>query len=220
MTGRAPAVGLHTDEGRRARAVVRVDDDVRPALLEESAGLAALGHVIGAAVIGETRPQSIRDCRPDRPRWAQGARRGCRVLRAAVAMFHAVGLTPEAPTLEAALGGGRPELEFGVGAAELRAARDELGAPAGAAVLGAVSLGTPHASAAELERIDEAVEGERPIGAGVRERRTRRPGGATDPDRRRRRAAWSVVSDTCTYLVPVIADADGCVMTDSGKWAW
>ena len=39
----------------------------------------------------------------------------------AVAMFHAVGLTPEAPTLEAALQGGRPEETIRLTADDLRA---------------------------------------------------------------------------------------------------
>jgi predicted aconitase len=28
------------------------------------------------------------------------------------------------------------------------------------------------------------------------------------------------VTDTCTYLTPIIGDVDGPVMTDSAKWAW
>ncbi|MGZ8612122.1 MAG: aconitase X, partial [Actinomycetota bacterium] len=28
------------------------------------------------------------------------------------------------------------------------------------------------------------------------------------------------VTDTCTYLTPLLGDVDGPVMTDSGKWAW
>ncbi|MGZ5291280.1 MAG: aconitase X, partial [Actinomycetota bacterium] len=29
-----------------------------------------------------------------------------------------------------------------------------------------------------------------------------------------------IVTDTCTYLTPLLGDIDGPVMTDSGKWAW
>jgi len=29
-----------------------------------------------------------------------------------------------------------------------------------------------------------------------------------------------IVTDTCTYITPVMEAVDGPVMTDSGKWAW
>lgn len=215
LTGRAPAIGLHTDEGRRARAVVRIGDDVPPRLLDEPAGLAALGHVIGLAVAARI-PAIV-----GLPA-ATGAD-GLKALGAAaassgaVAMFHAVGVTPEAPSLDAALGGGDPDLEVVVGAADLRAARDELGA-AGDRPLAAVSLGTPHASTAELHRILAAIERARPT-VPLYVNVARDTLSASDADRLAA-SGVTVVSDTCTYLVPVIAETDGCVMTDSAKWAW
>ena len=33
-------------------------------------------------------------------------------------------------------------------------------------------------------------------------------------------AGVRIVSDTCTYISPVMDEVDGPVMTDSGKWAW
>ena len=69
-----------------------------------------------------------------------------------VAMFHAVGITPEAPTLDAATAGEPvPEIVVSDGTAAGRHAR-ELGTAANGR-LGAVSVGTPHASLAELERL-------------------------------------------------------------------
>ena len=44
----------------------------------------------------------------------------------AVAMFHAVGVTPEAPTLDVATGGAPPARSEAITTADLRAARDEL----------------------------------------------------------------------------------------------
>jgi hypothetical protein len=34
------------------------------------------------------------------------------------------------------------------------------------------------------------------------------------------RAGVTLVTDTCTYVAPIIRSVDGIVMTDSGKWAW
>jgi len=33
-------------------------------------------------------------------------------------------------------------------------------------------------------------------------------------------AGVTLVTDTCTYITPIIKRIDGAVMTDSGKWAW
>jgi predicted aconitase len=33
-------------------------------------------------------------------------------------------------------------------------------------------------------------------------------------------AGVTLVTDTCTYVTPIIRRVDGVVMTDSGKWAW
>jgi predicted aconitase len=30
----------------------------------------------------------------------------------------------------------------------------------------------------------------------------------------------TIVTDTCTYVTPIIGDVEGAVMTDSGKWAF
>ena len=86
----------------------------------------------------------------------------------AVAMFHMVGSTPEAPTLRAALAGYEPEELYVIGLRELREARDAL-TSADAAVagtpIGAVSLGTPHASLAELREIATLLTGSAPLTA-------------------------------------------------------
>ncbi len=138
-----------------------------------------------------------------------------------VAMFHAVGLTPEAPTLEAATGGATVP-EIAVTAASLRAARDELETAKGGDRLGAVCVGTPHASLSQLERLAELLGGEKPsvalwVNTGreiLAEAELRGVSGALE------RAGVRIVTDTCTYLSPMLGTAKGRVMTDSGKWAW
>jgi predicted aconitase len=139
----------------------------------------------------------------------------------AVGMFHAVGRTPEAPTLDVALGGVEPELESAIRAADLRAARDEL-TTADDGSIGAVSVGTPHASLAELERIVTLVADQPPnvpifVNAGRDVLAEAERGGLLVS---LTSAGVVVVADTCTYLVPIIRDVSGAVMTNSAKWAW
>jgi hypothetical protein len=138
-----------------------------------------------------------------------------------VAMFHAVGLTPEAPTLDAATGGATVP-EIAVTAARLRAARDELETAKGSDRLGAVCVGTPHASLPQLERLGELLGREQPrvalwvnTGREILAEAERRGVSAV-----LERSGVRIVTDTCTYLSPLLGPVDGPVMTDSGKWAW
>ena len=70
-----------------------------------------------------------------------------------VAMFHAVGITPEAPTLDAATAGEPVPEIVGDSAERLRDRARRARHRARRRRLGAVSVGTPHASLAELERL-------------------------------------------------------------------
>ena len=83
-----------------------------------------------------------------------------------------------------------------------------------------MSLGTPHCSAAELRRLAELVHGRhlavpcyantgRDVLADV-----------ADAAETLRGAGVTIVTDTCTYITPIIARAATPVVTNSGKWAW
>jgi hypothetical protein len=140
-----------------------------------------------------------------------------------VAMFHVVGSTPEAATLDAALQHRAPEAVELVTQAELRAVRDEL-TTAVDEPLTAVSLGTPHASLAELERYAEMLGGRRAhpdvellISTGRDVLAAASERGLTE---RLRDAGAELLVDTCSYIAPILRPTDGATMTDSGKWAY
>jgi hypothetical protein len=217
ITGRVPFAGLHRDEERRARLVLRLDG-VPERLLGGDVLYPVLGHLLGheagsaVAAIAGLPP----DTSEDRLKaiGAAGASSG------SVAMFHVVGVTPEAPTLEAATGG-VPVPEVVVTLDRLRAARDELSTAAGER-LGAVSVGTPHASLAELERLVGLVALNPPrvpffVNTG---RDVLAEAASRDLLGQLEAAGVRIVTDTCTYLAPIMGEIDGPVMTDSGKWAW
>jgi predicted aconitase len=215
LTGRVPFAGLHRDEARRAGLAVTLER-ISERLLASDALYPVLGHVLGreagsevAAIVGLPA-----DTSEDRMK-ALGA---AAASSGSVAMVHAVGITPEAPTLEAATGGEEVR-ELRVTAARLRASRDELGTDAPQR-LGAVSVGTPHASLAELERLAGllgtdvvAVPLYVNVGRGV----LAEGRGLVS---RLESLGVRVVSDTCTYISPVMDEVNGSVMTDSAKWAW
>ena len=217
IAGRAPFAGLHRDDERRARLVLRLAD-VSPRLLSSDALYPVLGHVLGteagssvAAIDGLPA-----DTSEDRLK-AIGA---AAASSGSVAMFHAIGVTPEAATLAAATGG-LQAAEIFVSTGQLRAARDELTTTDGDA-LGGVSVGTPHASLAEVERLARLVQDHRfaiPFYVNTSRAvlaKAERRGWVTTL----MAAGIEIVTDTCTYLTPVMRALEGPVMTDSAKWAW
>ena len=217
LTGRVPFAGLHRDEARRAGLVVTLEG-ISERLLASDALYPVLGYVLGreagsevAAIVGLPA-----DTSEDRMK-ALGA---AAASSGSVAMVHAVGITPEAPTLEAATGGEEVR-ELRVTTARLRASRDELSTHAPER-LGAVSVGTPHASLAELERLAELLGTDEvavPLYVNVgREVLAEARGRGLVP--RLESLGVRVVSDTCTYISPVMDEVNGSVMTDSAKWAW
>jgi predicted aconitase len=218
VVGRVPDAGLHRDEARAARIVF----DVTPlgeAALQSELLPALLGHVIGSrcgdavpAIVG--LPTGIGE---DELK-ALGA---AAASSGSVALFHAVGLTPEAPTLEAALQGRAPERVIAIGATDLEAAREEL-VRRGHGRLVAVSVGTPHASPRELRRLAELLDG-RPIAVDVDFYvSTHRAALEACPDAvgRIRDSGVQIVVDTCTYIAPIMRRREGVVMTNSAKWAY
>ncbi len=154
ITGRVPEAGLHLDEHRRGSVVFRLADDLPERLLHDEVLPACVGHIVGlqtgtdVPVIVGLPPATDEDRLK-----ALGA---AAASSGAVSMFHAVGVTPEATTLQDALGGTQVSREVVITLDGIRAARDELTTvPDGP--ISAVSVGTPHLSAREIDRLVASV---------------------------------------------------------------
>lgn len=219
MTGRLPYYGLHIAENRRARVLVEVVD-LPPEWEEPGLACVAVGHIIGRrcgdripAIVGLPQAAGEDDLK------ALGA---VAASAGGVAMFHAVGLTPEALTVEAAFQGIAPEEEIRLSADDLRETIRRLSTVPDGTALVAVSLGTPHFSIEEFARLMPLLEGPRPtIDVYVNTSRSvlellEQRGWAE----RLREAGVILVIDTCTYVTAVMRDLSGAVMTNSGKWAY
>jgi predicted aconitase len=220
ITGRVPDAGLHREENRRADVVFRLSG-ISDRLLEEDVLYPVLGQVVGreagnAVVAIEGLPP---DTTEDRLK-ALGA---AAASSGSVALFHAVGITPEAPTLEAALGGRRASRTVEVTPERLLAARDELSTTAREDVA-AVSLGTPHFSLAEFEALMPLLDGIR-VNPRVDLFISTGRDVLSEVERRGwlshiRAAGARIVTDTCTYITPIMRVEDGPIMTNSAKCAW
>ena len=221
VTGRVPDAGLHRTEHRRATLVLRLGPDVPGRLRDDDALFPVLGIVLGRRA--GTTVAAIDGLRPGQSEDRLKAIGAAAASSGSVAMFHVVGSTPEAPTLDDALGQRAAEGVEPIGMDELRRARDALGSAAGER-LAAVSLGTPHASIVELERFADLLEG-RHVHPDVELLiSTGRDVLAVATERgiagRLRRAGAELLVDTCSYIAPILRRTDGAVMTDSAKWAW
>ena len=225
ITGRVPDAGLHRTDTRRAVLVLRLAPDVPQALRASDALYPVLGIVLGRRA--GTRVAAIDGLPPGIAEERLKALGAAAASSGAVAMFHVIGSTPEAPTLAAALQRRQPDEEWEVTLSELRAARDGLtteGAGAPGSAIGAVSLGTPHASLAELREIAGALDGSR-VADDVElllstARDSLAAAEAEGTAERLRRAGAELLVDTCSYLGPVLRPSPLPVMTDSGKWAY
>ena len=221
ITGRVPDAGLHRTEERRATLVLRLAADVPPALRDADALAPVLGIVLGRragstiAVIDGLPPGQSEDRLK-----AIGA---AAASSGSVAMFHVTGSTPEARTLDDALQHGPPDTVELISLSDLREARAAVSGTDDAP-LGAVSLGTPHASLAELDRY-AAMLGDRGVHPAIElVISTGRDVLALAEERgiaaRLRTAGAELLVDTCSYIAPILRPTSATVMTDSGKWAW
>jgi predicted aconitase len=219
VTGRAPYAGLHVTENRAARVVIEAPDFA--GLPGRDVLFAALGFLLGqeagatvAAIVGLPADSSEDELK------ALGA---AAASSGAVALFHAVGITPEASTLDAALQGHAPTRIVTVSLQQLIAVRRQLNHGRPGDPLVAVSLGTPHFSVQEFEQLAEQfAQYAGPLGCDFYVNTSRfvlwqlEASGIAQTLTQR---GVQIVVDTCTYITPVMKKLSGLVMTNSGKWA-
>lgn len=217
IAGRAPLCGLHLAAERRAR-ILFTTEAVSARLKAEDAFWPVLGALVGRRA-GETvvAVDGLAGFATEDRLKAFGA---AAAAWGAVGLFHIVGETPEAPTLEAALRGEPPEETVAVGPAEVGEALSLLSTATGGEVT-AVGIGSPHLSFAEFEALVAALAGRRvrlPFYAN-----TGRHVVAALKEAGRlealEAAGVTIVADTCIVATPIVGAAGGVLMTNSGKFA-
>ena len=157
ITGRAPAIGLHLTENRAGKILLKLEG-VSEDLQASDDFYPVLGHYLGKISL-ERIPviEGMKIVPDDDQLKALGA---ASASSGAVALFHMVGVTPEAPTVEAAFQGNTPEETITVNMDILRQARKEL-THADDARLDMVVLGSPHFSLAEFKTLASLVAGKK-----------------------------------------------------------
>ena len=219
ITGRVPYSKLHRDEARAAEVLVRVE--ALPASLRgNDLFYHLLGHVVGQRCDNRVPAiAGIDACSEDDLKAISAAASSS----GSVPLFHVIGITPEAGTLEQAFHGDKARAEIDVTVADLRRARAELGADSDRPLAG-IALGTPHFSYTEFERLIAALDGRRvhPRLAFflTTSRHVYAEAEAQGWTEALRLAGVRIITDTCTYFSPAINGLRGKIMTNSAKWAY
>lgn len=220
ITGRAPAYGLHLEENRHAEIVYEIiglphgwgQDERLPVAIGAIIGLTSTGRV--PAIVGLPDTLGEDDLK------ALGA---TAAATGSVALYHAVGLTPEAPSLPTALGGTQPGETIRVDPAMLEAALRRFTRKHDDEKLRAVVLGTPHFSETEFDRLLGALDGFAAApDVDLYINTSRAVHNRLDQDGRLARveaAGFRILTDTCVYATTALPSGDGVIMTNSGKMA-
>jgi len=220
ITGRVPAVGLHLTEHRAGQLWLRLAG-VSAALQQDDQFFAVLGHLVGK--IAEDRLPVIDGIVVQPAEDQLKAFAAAAASSGRVAMFHMIGVTPEAPTLDAAFQGRIPPEHRDLTVADLRAARKEL-TTADGQELDMVILGSPHFSLAEFRLLAPLVDGRRAhprvtflVTSSRLMKEQADKAGVLAPI-----VAFGaqITLDTCILASPMLPPAIKTLMTNSAKYAY
>jgi len=226
ITGRVPKCGLHLNENRKGQILLRLAD-IPPALMQSNEFYVVLGHLLGTMTADKIAV--IEGLAPDPSSDQLKAFCAAAASSGAVALFHAIGVTPEASTFEQAFHGGEPEQVIEIGPAQLRKAHFELSTAAEGARLDLVVLGCPHFSFGEFRELAQLVRAETCKGNALR------PGVRfiviscqTSYALLQRGGFLDVLTgfgveitlDTCLFHTPMVSDDTRVIMTNSGKCSY
>ncbi|HIF39073.1 MAG TPA: DUF521 domain-containing protein [Gemmatimonadetes bacterium] len=155
ITGRVPAIGLHLAENRAGQVLVRLKA-ISWDLLDSDEFYPVLGHQIGKLAGSRVVVLDAVGVNPSEDQLkALGA---AMASSGSVALFHWVGLTPEASTIQDAFKGKAPEETIDVSLSDLAEARNDLSSCTSDR-LDMVVLGSPHFSLNELKALVPLIEG-------------------------------------------------------------
>jgi predicted aconitase len=155
ITGRAPAIGLHLTENRAGDLLLQLEN-VSEALQHSDDFYPVLGHLVGKVALDKIPVIAGMKIKPNEDQLkALGA---ASASSGGVALFHMVGVTPEAQTLESAFQNKQPQETIIVTMDMLRESRRAL-THTDSEKLDMVVLGSPHFSLAEFKQLAPLVAG-------------------------------------------------------------
>jgi hypothetical protein len=154
VIGKTPEYGFHLDENRKGTILVNVE-----ANLKDEFDWGMMGWYVGKYVGSEIPVFNVKNLNkyhlPEKMLY-MGAELN---TSGAVAMYHIVGVTPEAPTLEKAFGNNKPKFEINVTDTHIKQTQEEISEKSGKINL--VMLGCPHYTLDQIKDVAKLLEGKK-----------------------------------------------------------
>jgi predicted aconitase len=150
--GKAPAYDMHLPENRAATVLVKCETELKRDIDYDLFGW-AVGELLGLkipAFVGIGRPSTTQLVKMNSALNTAGQ----------VRMYHIPGMTPEAPTLEAAFQGKKPKETVAITRADLKRVYDLMNYGS-ATDIDFVYLGCPHYNIEEIRKVADLVEGKK-----------------------------------------------------------
>ncbi|HEX9002926.1 MAG TPA: aconitase X catalytic domain-containing protein [Blastocatellia bacterium] len=220
ITGRVPAVGLHLTENRAGQVLFTLSGVPRE-VQEDDEFYPVLGHLLGQ--IAQDRIPVVEGLEVQPAEDQLKALCAGSACSGAVALIHLVGVTPEAPTREAALQGRTPQQTVVITMKEMRAARRELTTSLGEKV-DMVVLGSPHFSLAEFQKLAPLLAGQQRhpevqflVTSSRLMSSLAEQSGSLAP---LQQFGGTVTVDTCVLTTPMLPAEIKVLMTNSAKYAY
>lgn len=209
VTGRVPAYGYHLDENRKGTHLVKVNME-----LKTDRDFAVMGYYVGQKV-GKYVPvfENIKR----RPTLENFKALGAALASSgAVALYHVVGFTPEAPERDAVMADKYETIEFGEAEYKTVIKKFTLDQP-----VDLIVIGCPHCSINEMKQLATALEG-RTIKNDMWVCVSRQVKSLADKmgySEAIQKSGASIICDTCPILCPTSDKGYKAIATNSGKLA-
>lgn len=219
LTGKTPKYGLHLDENRRAQALLRLELGGRKL---ERWEYPVLGYFLGKTLgseVGVLDGMAGLPGNDDLKAMLAGA-----AASGPLALLHVAGVTPEAPTVEKALGGNKPGRTVVIDQSVMDQCYAELSTAGRDRKVDLVAVGCPHYSVGEIERVLALMKGRR-VAKGVEfwiyaNRPTVEMAERMGLRRELSELGVTVTLETCMLISPIDAWNFKTLMTDSSKCAF
>ena len=226
ITGRVPKCGLHLKENRKGQILLRLVD-INPAIMHSNAFYAVLGHLIGS--LSEDKIPVIEGLPVEISSDQMKALCAAAASSGELALFHAVGVTPEADSIEKAFQGGKPQRIIDIHLSDLQRSEADLSTAQKGDKLDLVVLGCPHFSFDEFRELARLIQVQTEKGKTLHPdvkfivissqtsyalfQRSDFLGVLTD-------FGVKITLDTCIFHTPIVSSDTKVIMTNSGKCAY
>lgn len=157
ITGVYPEIGVHLDQNRYAEVVIRPGSDIK---FEDFGYTDWDAYSLASSRKCKEKTPVFLNLPPKLSLTQKKHLFEVIAVESGLANMHMVGITPEAPTLEKALGGKKPVEEYEITKADIEEAYSIVNTASGKG-LNYVFLGCPHVTVPEFKKISDIVEGKK-----------------------------------------------------------